>query len=177
MEYGKNIKRLLTVLTTVLVAFYNLRGLDLSPTNAVVRHTASDGQQQNDAVEEQHLCITWLGACPSLRRVVFPSQTEWSLSEDGTWISGSGPRSPDSLPRSYLGASYLYACLPVVVINVASSDAYPSSLIRYMTPQDISHKSRSPWPDQCLLERLHDTAIPTPAAVCQYSGEGIQRPK
>ncbi|KAH9987507.1 hypothetical protein BJV77DRAFT_1070476 [Russula vinacea] len=94
--------RLLTMLTTVLAAFYNLRGLDLSPTNAVVRHTASDGQQQNDAVEEQHLCITWLGACPSLRRVVFPSQTEWSLSEDGTWISGSGPRSPDSLPRSYL---------------------------------------------------------------------------
>ncbi|KAF8475364.1 hypothetical protein DFH94DRAFT_635563 [Russula ochroleuca] len=85
--------RLLTALTTVLAAFYNLRSLDLSPTNA------------NDAMEEQHLCITWLGACPSLRRVVFPSQTEWSLSEAGTWISGSGSRSPGSLPRWYLGAS------------------------------------------------------------------------
>ncbi|KAI0251409.1 hypothetical protein BJV78DRAFT_1361558 [Lactifluus subvellereus] len=80
--------RLLTVLTTVLAAFYNLRSLDLSPTSAAV--ATCDGQ---NAVEEHHLCMVWMGACPSLRRVIFPSRTGWSLSETGTWISDtSGSR-------------------------------------------------------------------------------------
>lgn len=122
LHYALSGIRLLTALTTVLAAFYNLRGLDLSPTNAVIQSSTasvttvasassgatSDGQQQQqqNAAEEQHLCIAWMSACPSLRRVVFPSQTEWLLSEAGTWVSGSGSgscsRSPGSLPRCYL---------------------------------------------------------------------------
>ena len=132
-QIKKNLKqRLLTALTTVLAAFCNLRGLDLSPTNAVIQPTtasviaggaSSDGQQQQqqqNAAEEQHLCIAWMGACPSLRRVVFPSQTEWLLSEAGTWIPGSGSRSrsPASLlPRCYLGASQLY-CMYITAYPV-----------------------------------------------------------
>ncbi|KAF8489902.1 hypothetical protein F5888DRAFT_1147146 [Russula emetica] len=109
LHYALSGIRLLTALTTVLAAFYNLRGLDLSSTNAVIQPTASASSAsdvQQNAAEEQHLCIAWMGACPSLRRVVFPSQTEWLLSEAGTWISGSGSgsrsRSPGSLPRCYL---------------------------------------------------------------------------
>ncbi|KAI9510040.1 hypothetical protein F5148DRAFT_977386 [Russula earlei] len=87
LHYALSGIRLLTALTTVLAAFYNLRDLDLSPTSAV----QSDGQ---NAVEEERLCVTWMGACPSLRRIIFPSLIEWSLSEAGTWIS-----------RCHLGAS------------------------------------------------------------------------
>ncbi|KAH9987141.1 hypothetical protein BJV74DRAFT_774333 [Russula compacta] len=83
LHYALSGIQLLTALTTVLAAFYNLRGLDLSPT------------------EEQRLCIAWMGACPSLRHVIFPSRTEWSLSEAGTWI----PSSSGSHPRCYLCAS------------------------------------------------------------------------
>ncbi|KAH9962674.1 hypothetical protein BC827DRAFT_1129892 [Russula dissimulans] len=93
--------RLLTALTTVLAAFCNLRGLDLSPTSAV----QSDGGQ-NAVEEEESLCVAWMGACPSLRRVIFPSRTEWSLSEAGTWIAAASA----SASRCYLGASH-----PVVV--------------------------------------------------------------
>ncbi|KAI0272747.1 hypothetical protein BC834DRAFT_792666, partial [Gloeopeniophorella convolvens] len=60
LHYALSGIRLLAALTTVLGAFRNLRGLDLSPTNT-----------------EMHLCVAWTGACPSLRRVVFPSRTEW----------------------------------------------------------------------------------------------------
>jgi len=88
----------LTALTTVLAAFYNLRGLDLSPTSAI----QSDGK---NAVEEESLCVAWMGACPSLRRVIFPSRTEWSLSEAGTWIAVSAS-------HCYLGASHLVAVFP-----------------------------------------------------------------
>ncbi|KAI0285248.1 hypothetical protein BC826DRAFT_918839 [Russula brevipes] len=87
LHYALSGIRLLTALTTVLSAFYNLRGLDLSPTNAV-HSFALDGHGQN-AAEEQRLCVAWVAACPSLRHVVFPSRTEWSLSEAGVWTSGS----------------------------------------------------------------------------------------
>jgi hypothetical protein len=107
------LQQLLTALTTALVSFYNLRGLDLSPTTAVSAHhhhiamttgvTASDGQK--NALEEQRLCVSWRGACPSLRRVVFPSRTVWWLSEAGTWISGSSSDTPvPPPPRCHLGA-------------------------------------------------------------------------
>ncbi|KAH9045993.1 hypothetical protein EDB84DRAFT_1435769 [Lactarius hengduanensis] len=79
LHYALNGMRLLTALTTVLSNFGNLRDLDLSPTNAV--HYYAD----QNAVEEQRLCIAWTRACPSLRRIIFPSRTEWSLSEGGTW--------------------------------------------------------------------------------------------
>ncbi|KAI9451916.1 hypothetical protein BJY52DRAFT_1124796 [Lactarius psammicola] len=89
LHYALNGIRLLAALTTVLSDFCNLRDLDLSPTNAV--HYYAD----QNAVEEQRLCVAWTRACPSLRRVVFPSRTEWSLSEGGTWTC----KCSDSLAR------------------------------------------------------------------------------
>src|SRR6266702_2625511 len=86
---NKRVQRLLTALTTVLSDFCNLRDLDLSRTNAV--HYYAD----QNAVEEQRLCVAWMRACPSLRRVVFPSRTEWSFSEGGTWTC----KCSDSLAR------------------------------------------------------------------------------
>ncbi|KAA1468894.1 hypothetical protein DENSPDRAFT_772001 [Dentipellis sp. KUC8613] len=62
--------RLLAALTTVLGEFQELRALDLSPTNA-----------------EQQLCLSWMRACPSLRRITFPSKTEWTLVDGGFWIA------------------------------------------------------------------------------------------
>ncbi|KAI0308958.1 hypothetical protein OF83DRAFT_1288783 [Amylostereum chailletii] len=66
---------LLTGLTTVLGAFHDLKSLDFSPTNAV------DGAAlgtSSGASEEAHLCAAWAQVCPSLRRVTFPSKTEWT---------------------------------------------------------------------------------------------------
>ena len=62
---------LLSALTQVLGAFAVLADLDLSPT-------AVDGvvSGQNEA-EERALCDAWSRVCPSLRRVKFPSGTEW----------------------------------------------------------------------------------------------------
>ncbi|TFY77825.1 hypothetical protein EWM64_g6186 [Hericium alpestre] len=73
--------RLLAALTTVLGEFQELRALDLSPTNAV------DGAGSSSAAEEEQLCVSWMRACPSLRRITFPSKTEWTLAGGGTWIS------------------------------------------------------------------------------------------
>ncbi|KAF8273192.1 hypothetical protein EI94DRAFT_1564648 [Lactarius quietus] len=83
LHYALSGIRILTALTTVLSDFCNLRDLDLSPTNAV--HYYAD----QNALEEQRLCVAWTRACPSLRRVVFPSHEEWSLSEGGTWTCKS----------------------------------------------------------------------------------------
>ncbi|KAI0028321.1 hypothetical protein K488DRAFT_58912, partial [Vararia minispora EC-137] len=71
--------RLLEGLTTVLGAFRALQTLDLSPTNAV------DGVGGSSAGEEGKLCVSWVGACPTLRRVIFPSKTEWARTDDGRW--------------------------------------------------------------------------------------------
>jgi hypothetical protein len=79
LHYALSGIRILTALTTVLSDFCNLRDLDLSPTNAM--HYYAD----QNALEEQRLCVAWMRACPSLRRVVFPSRAEWTLSEGGTW--------------------------------------------------------------------------------------------
>ncbi|KAI0057202.1 hypothetical protein BV25DRAFT_1909585 [Artomyces pyxidatus] len=81
--------RLLAALTTVIGAFHSLQLLDLSPTSTVVGAGASDAVE----AEEQQLCAAWVRACPSLRRIVFPSHTEWSLA-DGIWVAepGSGCR-------------------------------------------------------------------------------------
>ncbi|KAN0126336.1 hypothetical protein V8E53_015181 [Lactarius tabidus] len=83
LHYALSGIRILAALTTVLSDFCNLRDLDLSPTNAM--HYYAD----QNALEEQRLCIAWTRACPSLRRVVFPSRTEWLLSEGGTWTCKS----------------------------------------------------------------------------------------
>ncbi|KAI0048723.1 hypothetical protein FA95DRAFT_1557632 [Auriscalpium vulgare] len=76
--------RLLTALTTVLGKFHNLRRLDLSPTATVTGAAGS-----SDPEEELALCVAWVGACVSLRRIIFPSRTEWTLTEGGIWISES----------------------------------------------------------------------------------------
>jgi len=38
-----------------------------------------------DSLEEHALCREWSRACPSLRRIIFPSQTEWILDNDDGW--------------------------------------------------------------------------------------------
>ncbi|THU92990.1 hypothetical protein K435DRAFT_200797 [Dendrothele bispora CBS 962.96] len=71
--------RLLTGLSSVLNAFHHLIHLDLSPTAAIAGSTPSNAS--SDVDQELGLCREWARACPSLRRVVFPSRTEWVLSE------------------------------------------------------------------------------------------------
>lgn len=72
---------LLAALSHLLGAFRNLYTLDLSPTHV-------DYTGLSNSAEELSLCRSWQSACPSLRRVVFPSQTEWTFQEDdNTWVS------------------------------------------------------------------------------------------
>lgn len=71
-------QRILAGLSSVLRAFERLAFLDLSPTGV-------DGVGRADSLEELSLCMEWHRACPSLRRVVFPSQTDWVLGADGAW--------------------------------------------------------------------------------------------
>jgi len=72
-------QRILAGLSSVLNAFTQLSFLDLSPT-------AIDGVGRADSSEEHGLCVEWHRACPTLRRVVFPSQTEWVLNcNDMIW--------------------------------------------------------------------------------------------
>ncbi|KAG1864829.1 hypothetical protein F4604DRAFT_1882020 [Suillus subluteus] len=65
---------LLAALSHLLGAFRNLSTLDLSPTHV-------DYTGVSNSTEELSLCQSWQNACPSLRRVVFPSQTEWTFQE------------------------------------------------------------------------------------------------
>ncbi|KAG1780793.1 hypothetical protein EV702DRAFT_1250121 [Suillus placidus] len=82
---------LLAALSHLLGAFRNLSTLDLSPTHV-------DYTRLSDSAEELSLCRSWQNACPALQRVVFPSQTEWTLQEDdNTWLSvlvGESQRRP-----------------------------------------------------------------------------------
>lgn len=67
---------LLSALTQVIGAFTQLRNLDLSPTavdGVITGHNERD---------ERALCGAWAGVAPTLRRVKFPSGTEWERSED-----------------------------------------------------------------------------------------------
>jgi len=71
---------LLSALTQVLGAFQNLSSLDLSPTSV-------DGiRTVHNEAEEFSLCNVWAGVCPSLRRVKFPSHTDWVLPPDDVWV-------------------------------------------------------------------------------------------
>ncbi|PPR06381.1 hypothetical protein CVT26_004642 [Gymnopilus dilepis] len=72
LHYSFSGIRILAGLSSVLNAFHQLTYLDLSPTGI-------DGVGRNDSREELALCTEWHRACPSLRRIVFPSQTEWHL--------------------------------------------------------------------------------------------------
>lgn len=71
-------QRILAGLSSVLNAFPHLSFLDLSPTGV-------DGVGRADSLEELALCREWSRACPSLRRIIFPSQTEWILDNDNGW--------------------------------------------------------------------------------------------
>ncbi|KAF9219753.1 hypothetical protein BS17DRAFT_882711 [Gyrodon lividus] len=72
--------RLLAALSHLLRAFYRLSTLDLSPTHV-------DYTGLSNSAEELSLCQSWQSACPSLRRIIFPSQTEWGYHKEcHTWI-------------------------------------------------------------------------------------------
>ncbi|KIK76590.1 hypothetical protein PAXRUDRAFT_835304 [Paxillus rubicundulus Ve08.2h10] len=72
--------RLLVALSHLLGAFYRLLTLDLSPTHV-------DYTGLSNSTEELFLCQSWQLACPSLRRVVFPSQIAWGYHEERqTWV-------------------------------------------------------------------------------------------
>ncbi|OCH87797.1 hypothetical protein OBBRIDRAFT_805793 [Obba rivulosa] len=75
---------LLAGLTPVLGAFSELHQLDLSPTSV-------DGIGPGNALEESSLCTTWARGCPSLRQVIFPSKTEWTLSREQIWLPHPTP--------------------------------------------------------------------------------------
>ncbi|PBK99078.1 hypothetical protein ARMGADRAFT_918184 [Armillaria gallica] len=78
LHYALSGIRLLTGLSPVLHAFSRLTLLDLSPTEVA-------GLPQSTGNEESALCREWSRACPTLRRIIFPSQTEWAIGHDGVW--------------------------------------------------------------------------------------------
>ncbi|KAJ6607480.1 hypothetical protein B0H10DRAFT_550967 [Mycena sp. CBHHK59/15] len=69
---------LLAGLSSVLSEYHQLSCFDLSPTEI-------DGIKQANFAEELSLCTEWSRACRSLKRIIFPSGTEWQLANDGTW--------------------------------------------------------------------------------------------
>ncbi|KAH9479684.1 hypothetical protein JR316_0008279 [Psilocybe cubensis] len=77
LHYSFSGIRILAGLSAVLAAFPHLTHLDLSPTGI-------DGVGRADAREEHAVCTEWARACPTLRRVVFPSGTEW------VWVGAGG---------------------------------------------------------------------------------------
>ncbi|KAH7922596.1 hypothetical protein BV22DRAFT_1131305 [Leucogyrophana mollusca] len=94
--------RLLAALSHLLGAFYRLVTLDLSPTHV-------DYVSLNNSAEELSLCQSWHTVCPSLRRIVFPSQTEWLFHEDGgAWVpiieEGSRRRPAFYSPKKNVGS-------------------------------------------------------------------------
>ncbi|KAJ4470126.1 hypothetical protein J3R30DRAFT_3538891 [Lentinula aciculospora] len=76
LHYALTGIRLLTGLSSVLSKFRHLSYLDLSPTSVA----------GGDAEQESGLCLEWYRACPSLKRITFPSHREWFLSSDQLWI-------------------------------------------------------------------------------------------
>jgi hypothetical protein len=79
LHYALTGIRLLSTLSQFLNAFPQLSYLDLSPTGI-------DGVGRPDPHEELDLCKVWHRACPSLKRIIFPSQTEWLLdAEEDVW--------------------------------------------------------------------------------------------
>ncbi|KAF5338651.1 hypothetical protein D9611_012794 [Ephemerocybe angulata] len=72
-------QRILTGLSAVLSAFTQLVLLDLSPTDV-------GGVGRADPSEELALCREWHRACPSLCRIIFPSETEFVLHHDA-WLA------------------------------------------------------------------------------------------
>ncbi|KAJ3745768.1 hypothetical protein DFH05DRAFT_1395940 [Lentinula detonsa] len=76
LHYALTGIRLLTGLSSVLSTYHQLVHLDLSPTSVA----------GGDAEQELSLCNEWYCACPSLKRITFPSHTDWFLDSEGLWI-------------------------------------------------------------------------------------------
>ncbi|TFK17561.1 hypothetical protein FA15DRAFT_675999 [Coprinopsis marcescibilis] len=71
--------RLLMGLSALLSSFSELETLDLSPTDL-------GGVGRADYREELALCQEWHRGCPTLRRIIFPSQTEFVFDANiSTW--------------------------------------------------------------------------------------------
>ncbi|KAJ7442246.1 hypothetical protein FB451DRAFT_111055 [Mycena latifolia] len=79
LHYALSGITLLAGLSSVLTEFHQLVCFDLSPTEI-------DGTKQANFAEEASLCAEWSRACPTLKRIMFPSGTEWQLADDGTWV-------------------------------------------------------------------------------------------
>lgn len=69
---------MLAGLSSVLSVFRQLSYLDLSPTGI-------DGVGRADSLEENALCREWGRACPSLKNIIFPSNTKWVLDLNDIW--------------------------------------------------------------------------------------------
>ncbi|KAJ7252773.1 hypothetical protein B0H12DRAFT_611257 [Mycena haematopus] len=78
LHYALSGITLLAGLSSVLSDFRHLVCFDLSSTEI-------DRNGQANFTEEAALCTAWVRACPTLKRIVFPSRTEWQLDENGTW--------------------------------------------------------------------------------------------
>ncbi|KAG6907143.1 hypothetical protein DXG01_010362, partial [Tephrocybe rancida] len=78
LHYAFSGIRLLAGLSSVLSALRLLEELDLSPTDV-------DGIGRADAKEELVLVDEWGRASPLLRRVIFPSEAEWTRQGGGVW--------------------------------------------------------------------------------------------
>ncbi|KAF8801326.1 hypothetical protein BYT27DRAFT_7198410 [Phlegmacium glaucopus] len=76
LHYSFSGIRILAGLSSVLRAFSKLAFLDLSPTSV-------DGVGKS--FEELALCIEWHQVCPTLKRIIFPSQMEWIINLDHSW--------------------------------------------------------------------------------------------
>jgi hypothetical protein len=79
-------QRLLAGLASVLSVFTHLAFIDLSPT--AVHGSWTLGRSSSE--EEIGLLAEWGRACPSLKRVIFPSESDWMLDVTaGTWVNAA----------------------------------------------------------------------------------------
>ncbi|KAF9526109.1 hypothetical protein CPB83DRAFT_858355 [Crepidotus variabilis] len=85
LHFAESGIRILTGLSRVLSAFSQLSHLDLSPTGL-----DAYGVGRTDLSEELGVCKEWSRACPTLRKVTFPSLIEWVLIEEAGGMEGSG---------------------------------------------------------------------------------------
>ncbi|KAJ7890557.1 hypothetical protein B0H14DRAFT_2689828 [Mycena olivaceomarginata] len=75
---------LLRNISTYLAAIESLK------VRLALRHTLHyalsgiiDGNRQANFAEDPTLCTAWIRACPTLKRIVFPSGTQWQVDENG----------------------------------------------------------------------------------------------
>jgi len=76
LHYSFSGIRILAGLSSVLREFPHLSFLDLSPTSV-------DGV--GNSFEELAICIEWHRVCPTLKRIIFPSQLQWMIDLNNSW--------------------------------------------------------------------------------------------